>query len=367
MKSTSVELLESRIAPASASVAYIDVDGDLVKIIASKPGTAPPLDLADLTLTDGDPGGQLAVLTINDPGFDDGKIIFKVVKKAGGDGLAHVGYIDATGVDLDRVIVKGDLREIDAGDDVTVNDPGLNLLQVRTMGKFGYFTSGGAGDLESFITGALGTLKVAGDIVDVTVITTAPRADDCGIGSVFIGGDIIHGKISCFGPMGDVRIAGDVVGAIFSNGTMGDVRIGGDLSGEAFSLYRPHGVIHSNGTMGNVFIGGSIIGGAGAESGRVSSLGKIGNVRIVGDIIGGAGASSGQINSSVEVGNIRIEGNVLGGAGVDSALIFSNGSLGNVRIDGDLTGMGAKSGAIVSVAAMGDLRIRGNITGDWEL
>lgn len=43
-----IEILEPRLAPASAPVPCTGIDGDLVKITASKPGpVAPPLDLAD--------------------------------------------------------------------------------------------------------------------------------------------------------------------------------------------------------------------------------------------------------------------------------------------------------------------------------
>ena len=51
---TTIEPLESRIAPAAIVVTYADLDGDLVRITASKAGlVAPPLDLTDLTLTGG--------------------------------------------------------------------------------------------------------------------------------------------------------------------------------------------------------------------------------------------------------------------------------------------------------------------------
>lgn len=46
----SLEGLEARIAPAAVSVTYTDIDGELVKITASKHGhVAPPLTFDDLT------------------------------------------------------------------------------------------------------------------------------------------------------------------------------------------------------------------------------------------------------------------------------------------------------------------------------
>ena len=90
-----VEPLESRLAPASAAVNYTDVDGDLVRVTATVPGPAgPPLDAADLAFTDGNPDGQLVALTLTQPGFNGARIAFAVTKKPGGDGPAHVGFIN---------------------------------------------------------------------------------------------------------------------------------------------------------------------------------------------------------------------------------------------------------------------------------
>src|SRR5687767_8076388 len=182
-----IESLESRIAPASVFVTYTDVDGDLVKITASNRGAvAPPLDkVGDLAFVGGGTDGQLATLTLTESGFDGASIVFTVTKKAGGDGLAHVGFINAGFGDLDRVIVKGDLGRIMAGDLATADDPGLNLLQVRTMGTLGLVTQGGAGDLRSFIVGRLGAVKVAGDFTDASLVVTASIATDAQLGALF--------------------------------------------------------------------------------------------------------------------------------------------------------------------------------------
>src|SRR5262245_17622490 len=129
-----LESMESRITPASASVTFTDRDGDLVTVTAKLPGAAvPPLHAFDLEFVPAGTKGQLKTLTLTDPGFDGAKILFSVIRKPGGDGLAHVGFIDAHTVDLDCVVVKGDLGKIMVGDGFTANDPGLNLLQTRTM------------------------------------------------------------------------------------------------------------------------------------------------------------------------------------------------------------------------------------------
>jgi hypothetical protein len=377
-----LESFETRITPASASVTYTDIDGDIVRITASLPGTAiPPLDVGDLTLA----GGQLQRLTLTEAGFDGAKIVFSVTKKPGGDGLAHVGFINATGRDLDRVVVKGDLGRIVAGDAVTANDPGLNLLQVRTMGTLGLFTQGGAGGLGSVITGRLGALKVAGDFTDASLDVTGGA--DGQIGSVFIGGDLTGGAggnsglVIITGAMGDVRIGGNLTGGtgnfsgqVSSNGAMGDVRIGGSLTG---GVGINSGLVISGGAMGDVRIGGSLIGGAGNVSGRVQSSSAMGDVRIGGSVTGGAGDNSGRVGSGGAMGDVRIGGDLIGGSITGSASlagsgeIRSNGRIASVTIGGSLiagtdasSGTLTRSGAIVAGHDLGPVKIGGSILGN---
>ena len=156
-----LEALEARIAPASITVSYADLDGDLVRIKASNGLTAPPpLDATDLTFLGGGTSGQLAVLHLTDPGFEGASIVFTVVKKAVGDGFADVGRIDATGVNLGVVTIKGDLGVVDAGSGV---GEALKSLQVRSMGLHGTASQGG-GDLESDIAGGIGSVVVSTDV-----------------------------------------------------------------------------------------------------------------------------------------------------------------------------------------------------------
>src|SRR5262245_51443160 len=135
-----VQLLEDRCTPAAVSVTYTDIDGDLVKVTASKPGlVAPPLDMSDLTLV-GVGNLQLERLRITEAGFENANIVVSATQQPGGDGLVHVGTIDARFRDLNQVIVTGDLARIVAGDPETPDDPGLTLLQVGSMGTLGLST-----------------------------------------------------------------------------------------------------------------------------------------------------------------------------------------------------------------------------------
>ena len=74
--------------PATVTISYADIDGDLVRIKASNTQlTAPPLDLGDLNFVGGGTSGQLALLDLTDAGFAGASIAFTVVRKTGGDGM----------------------------------------------------------------------------------------------------------------------------------------------------------------------------------------------------------------------------------------------------------------------------------------
>lgn len=377
METVAIELLESRIAPAKVSILYTDADGDIVKITANRTGlVAPALTENNLVFSGGDPDGQLLSLIVTDPSFTDASITFTVKKKPGGDGLAHVGFIDATGIDLNMVTVKGDLGRIIVGDTTTADNPGLNLLAVRSLGVQGLMTQGGTGDLKSVITGKLGALKVTGDLVDASVQATAASAPDGEIGSVFIGGDLLggvgigSGVVRSSGAMGNVQVKGSVLsgtgpssGQLSSSAALGDVTIGKDLEGS----------ISSGGTLGKLRIGGDVAGvvevnagiesvrikgdliGTGPFTGRVSSNGPVGNVWIGGDVTADE-VGSGEIISQILIDRVEIKGDLKGS--IDCLV----GSIGLVKIGGDV--IGTKSGTgVISGSNIDTIRIGGDLMG----
>jgi hypothetical protein len=67
-------------------------------------------------------GSQLALVDFSArPEFASANLSIKAKPSAGttgGAALVQVGYINATGIDLRKVIVQGDLGQIDAGDDL---------------------------------------------------------------------------------------------------------------------------------------------------------------------------------------------------------------------------------------------------------
>ena len=311
---TAIEPLEARIAPA-AFVTYTDLDGDLVKITAS----AGPLDAADLTFIGGGTGGQLARLNLTDGGFNGANITFTVTKAANGDGLAAVGFIDATDRDLGTVTVKGDLGQIEAGDDAYAT-PGLEALNVRSMGRYGLATQGGAGDLRSDIASALGALNVAGDFKDASLFVIGNTEAD--IGSLTIGGSLIGG-------------ADQFSGYIGCEGALGALKIGGDLRGGAG---LGSGLIEAVGKLASVTIAGSILGGTGKSSGGLVNYADMGPVKIGRDLRGGAGEGSGFTTSAGNLTSLSIGGSLVGGPAQSSGNVSVGGDVGSLKIGRDLIG-----------------------------
>ncbi|MCX7422059.1 MAG: hypothetical protein NT013_21305, partial [Planctomycetia bacterium] len=156
----------------------------------------------------------------------------------GGDGVATLGEINATGKTLGTVILDGDLGRIVA--------LGVKGLTVQSAGRFGAAT--GATDLNSQIDGNLGALTVKGDFKDVFLSVSGD------LGPVAITGSLIGG--------GNAN-SGNITGA-----KLNSVVVGGDLVGGIGTLSA---VIKSASTTGIVTVKGSIRGGIGNGSGLVTS------------------------------------------------------------------------------------------------
>lgn len=413
-----IEPLEPRIAPASAFVTYTDVDGDLVKITATKSGTAaPPLDDGDLTFTDFDPDGQLARLNLTDAGFQGASITFTVTKKADGDGFAHVGHLDATGRDLGTVVVKGDLGVITAGDTTTATGFGVKSLSVRTFGVLGTSTGGPTNadnTLESRITGKLGTLKVAGDFGGAWLRVMGNGAGDAAsgiVGSVTIGRSQVGGftkfagSIESSGDMGAVKIGRDLVGGpvaetgkIDAGGKLTSLSIRGSLIGGGgnFDTVPLHlGQVFATGAIGTVSISGSVLGGAGIGSGAVRTGTSMDTFKLGGSLVGGSAGFAGEISgfmslrvamiggdivggeesqagflTATTLGSVTVKGSVVGGTGRFAGAIFAGGSLaGPVKIGGDLIGgsgdigTDTNTGTVGGNTRVGDVTIGGSVVG----
>jgi hypothetical protein len=399
-----IERLEARIAPALVIAAngrtatYDDIDGDHVTLKVSKGN----LNMAAFSFLD----DQLDVLNLSGGGFDGANVIFTVKKVAGGDGIANVGLINSTNHDLGKVVVKGDLAAILAGDATTLNDPGLISLSARSLGRFTASVATNIdGTLESTINGALGSLKLTGDLLgyvhvtgtlDGKVATVAIGGSVVGgattnagsivasgqVGSVKIGHDVQGGsgflsgrvsgealtKVSVHGSLigGSGDQSGDITGIGIGKLTIGNSIIGGPGSNSGNVLASDiasikvgfdvkggigdsSGRISANGLLGSVTIGGSVIGGDTAGSGHVFGF-TVKTVKVAHDLVGGTGDTSGGIQANIDIARVTVGGSVLGGSHTFSGFIVANGNLGVIKIGHDLVG-----GSITNIqASLGD-------------
>ena len=295
------------LSPDGKTAIFTDVDGDRVKIKT----TAGAFVQSDFTLAGaGKVGGaQLQTLDLNGAShaaFAGVNITISATRTAlGGDGFVNVGYVNATGLDLGKLAIEGDLGQIDAGDG-TAAKQALAGLAVQSLGRLGTSTQAAGGSLQSDIAGHLGGLVVKSDVVGAFVKITGSANDD-GTGAITIGGALRGG-------------AATNTGSLFAAGDIGLVRIGQ-----------------------------GIIGGAGAHSGSIEAGGSIVKIVLGNSLIGGAGAASGSLIAGIKIGAIDIGGDASG------ARIFAKGTL--------LPANNARAVAIDSLVVRGSVQGSGIFAG----
>jgi hypothetical protein len=221
--STSLEVLESRIAPAGLlngvltdlqistngkTATFHDVDGDLVKFVTTKGAWTE--SMFDLTPTGNVVSGYaLKSVTIPDTGNFTGADITVTAKRDlfGGNGAVNFQTLDASGIDLGKVTVHGALGFILAGSgDATV--PALKVLQAQSLGELGAVNvTSPATSFLSAINGNLGKLIVSSDLRNAEVNVTGK------INAVKVGGSFLESKLAASATIGVVSVRGDVVGS----------------------------------------------------------------------------------------------------------------------------------------------------------
>jgi hypothetical protein len=190
-------------------------------------------------------------------------------------------------------------------------------------------------------------------------------------GSIFAGGNSGAGMLSSTGAIGTVKVSGNLdgttgtaataigVGGIRAGGTLGAVTIVGDIKG---GPQATSGFVNSGGAMGFVSVH-AIIGGGGQNSGAIIGGNKIAGLTVADGITGGAGTGSGSVQATAALGAVMVKGSLTGKAGTNSGSISAAG-IGPVTIGGSiLGGDGAGSGVIVSKKAIGAVKVSGSIDG----
>jgi hypothetical protein len=271
-----------------------------------------------------DGGSLLRRLDLSDGQFSASKVLISAKHtKLGGDGLGDVGFLDATGIDLGKVVVKGDIGDVEAG---AGGGFALTSLSARTLGAYGLATQSDTGDLDWHLNGEVGAFKVSFDVKDSSVNILGSG------GSIKIGGSLLGGL-------------GDHSGSITATGKLGPVKIGRDIVGGSGSQ---SGFLSTGGALTTVILGGSLRGGAGVSTGEIFSTGAMGTVKIGRDVLGGSGSTSGIIFSANTLAGVKIGGSLVGGQNFQTGEIISFGNMGKVKIARDLIG-GSISGTQTSL------------------
>jgi hypothetical protein len=359
-KHPSIELLESRIAPAvilnPTTVTYSDVDGDDVTIHISKPlftteNLNQVLFFSDSTARlDGSLPQALSTFLVKNFGDAASGVDISITAKRsaihGGNGVVDVGGIDAftsgdfDNIDLGKVRVQGDLKFIDAGD-ANFATPALKSLDVLSIGE-------AIPDVKSEINGSIGTWKVRGNMYGELVQSDSK--------------DLVHaGKILIGGSLGRADADTSGSGSLLLSGSAGSIKIGHDLVGGAAVQT---GAINVNGSIGALKIGGSVRAGQGALTGFINALGEVGSLHIGGDLIGGSAQASGLILVTVggNVGSIQISGSILGGTGHNSGAVFVDHAK-SITVGHDLIGQSPDGSGSIFASTVDKVRIGGSMIG----
>lgn len=372
-----IECLEQRIAPAALTfitpqtASYVDADGSHAYVTVSK-GT---LSAANFVLVPSGLGYQLETLDLSKTDFksefENASVnIYAHPSPTGGDGTVDVGWINATGIDLEGVRVHGDLGRISAGD-TDLHTPAIATINVLSMGLLGVSTQAPGGNLVSNISGGVREWTIFGNFEGATIQVAdnnslTPPSNDLNEhlsyvahmdirGSVIGGETAGSGEIIAAGGFKSLHIGGDIIGGagantgeILTERSILNLTVGGSLAGGAGDY---SGAIVSP-LIRHTSIGGGILGGAGDDSGTIQGVGNNlitygGEIMVHGSVTGGAGNFSGYIQELNPVQTI-IGGDVIGGGGDDSGEITANRAV-DFRIGGSLEGGGGAFSGVIDV------------------
>jgi hypothetical protein len=396
---SSIETLESRIAPAGVTVTLIDINGDKVHFSSSSKLFASS-DITAYNLGDGH--HDAFVVNLSDDPLNDSNLTVTVTKVKGGDGQIYVG-VTAGSNTLGNIDIAGDLGLLTVG--ATGNTgTAINSLTVNSIGRFPSIgpdelvdskVSGSInkvidkGDMDGtyiLVTGNLGSLSIGGSLIGGDFSFDGQINVDGNIGRAVIKHDVrggsgaFTGVLSAGGNLGPVTVGGSIYGGygeasgdIGANGTTTSISVGGSVyggdgeySGQIFGNYA------ASSTIDKVVVGGSLLGGAGEYSGEIGNGGStnaltLKDVVIGGDIIGGTGQYSGTVYAPVgTINDLTVKGSVFGGEGSNSGFISATGTAGTIMISGSVFGgFGGGSGYIALSGGVQTLVLGGSLVGGF--
>jgi hypothetical protein len=322
----SIEHLESRIAPASLTgrvLSYTDVDGDKVTIAFSKGSLNSDNFTFDSAFGTGGPQQLQRIDISSETDVDGTNITVKVLRSSGGDGVAHIGEIIATGHELGVVKTKGDLGKIVAGNG-TLPEPAIKSLTVGSYGMLEGTTQPAGSNQGSLITG---------DMLKLTIL-----------------GDMGGGAINVSDAIQSVKIGGSMIGNL------------GSSDGRLFA-----------GSIGEIVINGSIFGSVTAPSAGIAVEGDVESLKIKGSIIGGSidlDITTSQIRIGGSVGKFIVGHDIRGAEGIGGQeTVVIDGTVGSFVVGGNITAASGREASIfladtvdVPGTSVGSITVGGTVT-----
>ncbi len=150
--------IEPAISASGRKLTFSDIDGDLVTVKTSA-GRFDASAIALLHAASSLPNAGIFQRLSLGAGFAGADLTIKATpSEFGGDGMVNLGFLDASGVDLGKVIIAGDLGRIEAGN-LSDPAPALHRLKVDSLGAAGLSNQDpGDASLVSTIAGDVGSI-----------------------------------------------------------------------------------------------------------------------------------------------------------------------------------------------------------------
>jgi hypothetical protein len=355
-----------QISDHGRTATFIDADGDRVTVKTTR-GSFDASNFAINAAPGGvTGGGHFGGFDLSDAEFAGANITVTAKRGPhGGDGLVNLGFLDATGIDLRKVKIDGDLGRIEAGD-TDLETPALCALDVVSMGVFGVFTQFDiVQGIQTYIVGSIPKVNVATDLREIEL-----SADN--LGTVKIGGSIgvpysdsarftrisLIGDLAALSVEGDIELssiyAGGDIGQIAAVGASGKFKFNDGIAVQGSILLSSIG---AGGDLSRLFVGGSIKNsgiGVQGESSPADLLAAqtIGEIIVKGRMEFSSISAGSQSHPDVQVGRISVGAN----------WIASSVSVGNIVNTGGILTI-HPGGDPAILASIASIVIKGHVLG----
>jgi hypothetical protein len=367
------------------ALTYTDVDGEEVSITLGQG----ELDPSRLQFRQAGRGAVLEAIDLTDSGLEGATLAIQVdptateargLRSSASDGQVNIGLLNASGINLKKLTIKGDITSILAGAGDTLK--GIKTLIVDSLGlNQGSFTNLAAG-LQ--INGGIGKLKVKGQIQGIV--------GDFGgsVNNLIVGGALSDSTLEVAGSLqklkvgenlsnSDITIAPATAAPAAGGGQvlMSQFTVLGDLNNSQLKLLGKLKKLKVDGAVTKFLaelgqgtgtgLVGMTVNGSLSES-TVKIAGKINSIKVNGDMadtkIEAVGATTSPWTSGSASGG---SGNLLGAATIGGNLNggtidLQGGGLGRLVVRGNLANFQAAIDALGS-GGLGRMLVNGGLEG----